>query len=47
LKLSVGLVLLGSGGERSTLWEFTVQEGSGEPNFTQGTQYGTGLKLQY
>jgi hypothetical protein len=47
LKLSVGLALLGSGGERSTLWEFTIQEGSGEPNFTQGTQYGTGLKLQY
>lgn len=47
LKLSMGIALLGSGGERSTLWEFTIQDGSGEPNFTEGTQFGTGLKLVY
>jgi hypothetical protein len=47
LELSLGIVLLGQGGERSTLWEFTVQDGSGEPNFTEGTQFGTGLKLVY
>jgi hypothetical protein len=47
LKLSLGLVLLGTGARRSTLWEFTVQDGSGEPNFTEGTQFGTGLKLVY
>jgi len=46
LKLSLGIVLL-EAGENSTLWEFTVQDGSGEPNFTEGTQFGTGLKLVY
>jgi len=47
LELSLGIILLGAGGERSTLWEFTIQDGSGEPNFTEGTQFGTGLKLVY
>jgi len=47
LKLSVGLVLLGEANAQSTLWEFTIQDGSGEPNFTEGTQFGTGLKFVY
>jgi hypothetical protein len=47
LKLSIGFEWLGEGNKRNTLWEFTVQDGSGEPNFTEGTQFGTGLKFVY
>ena len=47
LELSVGIILLDAGENRQTLWEFTVQDGSGEPNFTEGTQFGTGLKFVY
>ena len=47
LELSVGIILLEAGENRRTLWEFTVQNGSGEPNFTEGTQFGTGLKFVY
>ena len=47
LELSVGIILIEAGEDRRTLWEFTVQDGSGEPNFTEGTQFGTGLKVVY
>jgi len=47
LELSTSIVLLDTGTERKTLWEFTVQKGSGEPLFNEGTQFGTGLKLVY
>jgi hypothetical protein len=48
LRVSAGFVLLESPtGKRETLWQFSIEKGSGEPNFNEGTQYGTALKMVF
>ncbi|WP_269585330.1 hypothetical protein [Roseibium sp. Sym1] len=45
--ISSELELSKSSGGRKTLWDFTVEHGSGEPNFNTGTQFSTGLKITF
>ncbi len=45
--LSSELELAKSDGGRRTVWDFTVEHGSGEPNFNTGTQFSTGLKVTF
>lgn len=41
------LLLSKGDGDRKTVWDFTVEHGSGEPNFNTGTQFSTGLKITF
>ena len=48
LRVSAGFVLLESPTrKRETLWQFAIEKGSGEPNFNEGNQYGTALKIVF